>query len=204
MTLTIYGAPLTRAYRVHWTLEELELDYRALPVTDEAAAVDPSVLAVNPFGLLPAVDDGGLHLWDSYAVNHYLVRKHGGPLGPADVAEEGQLLSWAFWTATVVEPLALVALMNGFLGKEGARDPDQIPPVMDQLDSPLQVLDRHLDHHPYLVGERFTVADINLVSVLGWVAISGGDLSPYPIATAWLARCGARPAARRVLATMDL
>ncbi|GAB5469609.1 MAG: glutathione S-transferase family protein [Rhodospirillales bacterium] len=204
MTVTLFGAPRTRAYRVAWMLEELGLDYRSVSVTAEEAASSGELLAVNPFGKVPALDDEGLHLWDSYAINHYLGRKHGAPLGPQDLAEEGQLLSWAFWTATAVEPLALIALTNGFLAPEDERDPEKIPPVMEALDRPLKVLDAYFDRKAYLVGERFTVADVNLVSVLGWVAISGGDLSPYPFATAWLARCGARPAARLVLSRMGL
>ncbi len=204
MTLRIFGAPLTRAYRCFWLAEEIGLDYEAVPVTAEEAAGHAGLLAVNPMGKVPSLDDEGLHLWESYAINHYVARKYGGPLGPENLAEEGLLLSWAFWTATAIEPPALVMLMNGFLGKESERDPSKMPPAMEELRRPLEALEAHIDKAGYLVGERFTVADVNLVSVLGWVAVSGGDLAPYGSTVAWLARCGARPAARKVLASMGL
>ncbi len=204
MTLRIFGAPRTRAYRCFWLAEEIGLDYEAISVTAEEAATHPGLLAVNPMGKLPSLDDDGLHLWESYAINHYIARRYGGDFGPKDLAEEGQMLSWAFWTATAIEPPALIMLMNGFLGEESARDPAKIPPAMEELRRPLAALETHIDKTGYLVGERFTVADVNLVSVLGWVAVSGGDLAPYGSTVAWLARCGARPAAKKVLARMGL
>jgi len=204
MTLRIFGAPRTRAYRCLWLAEELGLDYETVEIAAEEAAVSPVLLAVNPFGKVPALADGDLTLWESYAINHYLARRYGGDLGPRDLAEEGQMLSWAFLAATALEPLAEVVLLNGFWAEEAERDPARIPPAMQALERPLAALEAHVDRAGHLVGERFTVADIDLVSVLGWVAIGGGDLSPYQATVAWLARCGARPAARRVLARMGL
>ncbi len=204
MTLRIFGAPMTRAFRCFWLVEEIGLDYEAISVTAEEAATHSGLLAVNPMGKVPSLDDEGLHLWESYAINHYIARKYGGDFGSRDLAEEGQLLSWTFWTATQIEPQALIMLMNGFLGEESERDPEKIPPAMEELRRPLDALEAHIDKTGYLVGERFTVADVNLVSVLGWVAVSGGDLAPYGSTVAWLARCGARPAAKNVLARMGL
>lgn len=204
MTVRIFGAPRTRAYRCFWLAEEIGLDYEAISVTAEEARTHAGLLAVNPMGKLPSMEDDGLCLWESYAINHYIARKYGGSFGPQDLAEDGQLLSWAFWTATAIEPPALIMLMNGFLGEEGECDPDKIPLAMEDLKRPLDSLEKHIDEHGYLVGERFTVAEVNLVAVLGWVAVSGGDLAPYGSTVAWLARCGARPAARKVLARMGL
>ncbi|MBC6404647.1 MAG: glutathione S-transferase family protein [Rhodospirillales bacterium] len=202
MGIRLFGAPRTRTYRCLWLAEEIGLDYEAVSIAAEEAAQHPNLLAVNPFGKVPSLDDDGLHLWESYAINHYLARKYGGDLGPQDLAEEGKLSSWAFWTATAIEPAALIVLTNGFLAEEEERDPERIALAMAELYRPLEGLETHIDHYGYLVGGRFTVADVNLVSVLSWVMIGGGDLAPYRSTAAWIARCGSRPAALKVLQSM--
>ncbi len=202
MTVKIIGAARSRAYPCLWLAEEIGLDYARLDLDDPELARQAGLLILNPEGSVPAMEDGALRLWDNYAISLYIARRYGEALGPRDLAEEGQILSWTFWTATVVDPPAYVILINGFLGPEEERDPTLVAPAMQQLERPLALLERHFGSAAYLVGERFTVADVNLVSVLAWVAIAGGDLSAFPSTTAWLARCGARPAAKRVLSWM--
>lgn len=204
MSVTLFGAARTRAYRCQWLAEEIGLDYEIVEIGAEAAAAHPALGAVTPFGKVPALLDGELALWESYAINHYLARRYGGTLGPQDLAEEGLMLSWAFLAATALEPAAEVVFLNGFWAPEEERDAARIAPAMQALERPLAALEAHLERAGHLVGERFTVADVDLVSVLGWVAVGGGDLAPYPSTVAWLARCGGRPAARRVLARLGL
>ncbi len=202
MALKLIGAARSRVYPCLWLAEEIGLDYERADVDDPDLARRAGQLILDPEGSVPALEDGALTLWDGYAINHYLARTYGGALGPRDPGEEGRILSWSFWTATVVDPPAHVILVNGFLGPEEERDPSLIAPAMERLTSPLALLERHFRSEHYLVAERFTVADVNLVSVLAWVAIAGGDLSPFPSTNAWLARCGGRPAAKRVLSWM--
>src|ERR1700730_4332454 len=75
--LRIYGTARTRAFRVLWMAEELGLDYEHIPMEPGAAgARQPGYLAINPNGRLPAIDDDGLILWESLAINIYLAKKH--------------------------------------------------------------------------------------------------------------------------------
>ncbi len=77
---------------------------------------------MNPNGHIPSIEDDGLVLHESLAINLYLARKHGGPLAPKNVAEEGQMSMWALWAATEVESNALNVLYNRVgesLGNEG-------------------------------------------------------------------------------------
>ena len=83
MTLKIYGAARSRAFRVLWVAEELGLAYEHVPVEIAQASQDPTYLEVNPNGRIPAIDDDGFRLFESLAITQYLVRKHGGPLQPA-------------------------------------------------------------------------------------------------------------------------
>ena len=62
---------------------------------------------------------------------------------------------------------------------------------MARLQRPLGVIDGHL------VGQRFTIADLNVASVIGWLAAADRDLSAYPNLSIWLTACAGRPAAKR-------
>ena len=92
--LTIYGVYRSRASRDIWLAKEIGLEFRHVPViqayrlADPAAAEaplntrSPAFLAVNPNGRIPAIDDDGLVLHESLAINLYLAKRHGGPLAP--------------------------------------------------------------------------------------------------------------------------
>ena len=112
--LTIYGVYRSRASRNIWLGDELGIPFKLVPVmqlyrlTPEAAkgalhTKSPEFLKVNPNGHVPSIDDDGLVLHKSLAINLYLAKKHGGPLAPANIAEDGQMSMWALWAATEVE-----------------------------------------------------------------------------------------------------
>jgi glutathione S-transferase len=193
--LKIYGAPASRALRCLWIANELGLDYECVPLKprEEATRATP-FLSVNPNAKVPAIDDGGLKLYESMAINLYLARKHGGDLAPADIAEEGQALQWSFWVVTEIETPILTALFNLVMRPEGERDAEAAQKSIDSMQKPLAVLDAALAGKEYLMGGRFTVADLNVSSVLAWGKIFRLDLSAYPNVAAWLDRCLGRPA----------
>jgi glutathione S-transferase len=64
------------------------------------------------------------------------------------------------------------------------------------MQHPLGVLDGAVTQTPYLVGDNFTVADLNVASVLSWARPARIDFSPFPKAVDWLSRCALRPAAK--------
>ena len=203
--LKIYGVTRSRASRNVWLAEELGIPYEQVPViqryrlSDEAAA-DPAVthtrspafLAVNPNGHVPSMDDDGLVLHESLAINLYLARKHGGPLAPRDVAEEGRMMAWSFWGVTEVESLALDILQN--------RDPARAEAA---LAKPFAVLDAALAETCFLVGGRFTVADLNLAEIVRYARSAEGLFAGAPRVGAWLAACQDRPAFRAMWAKRE-
>ena len=100
--LTIYGSLRTRATRPLWLVYELGIPFkrvRVVPIQQvakpEAAGLlntrSPEFLALNPNGRVPSIDDDGVILHESLAINLYLAKKHGGPLGPANVGEDGEM-----------------------------------------------------------------------------------------------------------------
>ena len=211
--LTIYGALNSRASRIAWVAEELGLDYDHVPVVQASRLADPAApgapvntasaefLAVNPAGLIPTVVDDGLMLTESLAINLYLVRKHGGPLAPRDLAEETLMLQWTLWAATEVEPFAIDIIVNRQIRDETDYSEAEMAAALKMLAPRMRVLDRALgDGGGHLVGGRFTVADINVAEVVGYAAGAPELFDGCDHLGRWLVACRARPAAAAVAA----
>lgn len=204
--LKLYGVPMSRASRTLWMCRELGLDFEHVPIHfADGSAKTAEYLDVNPNGRIPAIVDGDLKLWESMAINLYLARKHGGGLCPRDLEEEALAWQWSFWVMTEVEkPLLTVLLQRLELPADSAeakffrervpRDPEAEAASLALLERPLRVLDGSLAGQDYLVNQRFTVADLNVASVMSWAPRARVDLGPYSNAARWLDRCLSRPA----------
>lgn len=194
MTLTMYGPAQTRASRTLWLTRELGLDFKHEPGMDMEGTASAGLLAANPMAQVPAIDDDGFKLAESMAINLYLARKH-GKLVPTTLKEEAETLRWSFWAMTAVEPGLLMAIKSA-LGIMGvAKDMEAAKAAVAELAHPFQVLNAALEGRDYLLGTEFTVADLNVASVLSWTRIAGPELADYPKLEAWLGRCLSRPAA---------
>lgn len=201
MTLRIHGVATSRAARPLWMLEELGVPYEHVPQGyRDSATRTAEFLRLNPNGHIPVLEDGEIVVWESMAINLYLARRCGGPLAAATLAEEAELLRWSFWVMTECESHALAILMHRVAMPPERRDPARAAQAEKSLARPFGVLDAHLDGRPWIAGERFTVADINVASVLAWTRPAPDLLSAHPRLAAWLERCLARPAQQRVLA----
>lgn len=202
MSLKIYGIARSRAFRNMWAAGELGLKYEHVltDFSDNAATScrAPSFKAINPNAAVPVIDDDGFKLWESLAINLYLAKKHADKgLYPKSLEDEAKAWQWALWTATTVEgPFGLWQSHALMLAPE-KRDPKQAAEALQKLAGPLKVLDDHLKGQPYLIGHQFTVADLNLASVMS--RATQMDLSATPNVKAWLQRCLDRPAAQAVL-----
>ena len=213
--LTIYGVYRSRASRNIWLAGELGIPFKHVPVmqlyrlSPEAAKTtlhtkSPEFLRVNPNGHIPSIDDDGLVLHESLAINLYLAKKHGGPLAPANLAEDALMTMWALWAATEVESHALTVL-NHRVGKPPAeRDPKLAQAAIEALRAPFAVLDKHLANSGgYVIAERFTVADINTAEVFRYATPAPELFEAAPRVKAWLAACQARPAFKAMWAKRE-
>ena len=198
MALKIYGVARSRAARVLWMAKELGLDYEHVKVDFATGEThQPAHLALNPNGHVPVIDDGGFILWESIAINLYLAKKYGtGGLYPGRVEDEARAWQWSFWGMTEVERPVLTALFNRAILHEDKRDAAAADAAEKQLAQPLSVLDAALGRGANLLGANFTVADLNVASILSWARPAQIDMSPFPKAAEWLKNCAERPAAR--------
>lgn len=195
MTLKIYGIPQSRAARCLWMARELGLPHESVPVHFRATRDSPALVKANPNARIPAIEDAdGFTLFESMAINLYLARKHGAPGGiaPATLEEEAEATQWSFWVMTEIEK-PLLTLLAHEIGMRAA-DEETLARARDELARPLGVLEGHLAGRDWLMGGRFSVADLNVASVLAWAKPAKLDLSAHPKVADWLGRCFARPA----------
>jgi glutathione S-transferase len=198
--LRIYGIARTRAFRALWVAKELGLDYEHIPVEiGDAGARTPEFLAINPNGRLPVIVDGGFVLSESLAITLYLAKKHSnGGLYPGSLEDEARAWQWTFWAVTEVDRGVNIWSLHAVRLPEAERDAAKRDEALSVLKAPFKVLDGALAGRRWLVGNDFTVADLNVAAIVSRAIEM--DLSAVPNLKAWLTRCLERPAAREALA----
>ena len=186
----------SRSHRVVWMLKELGLPFEhVLTNFMDGSTRKPEFLAINPNGRVPVLDDSGFKIFESMAINLYLAKKHQSPLGPRDLIEDALMTQWSFWVVTEVEKPLLFTAANTMLFAEGSRNSDEAAMALGKLQRPFKVLEAHLQDRDYLLGERFTVADLNVAIVMEFIPLAGINIDAFPRMRAWLSRCVERPAA---------
>jgi glutathione S-transferase len=195
--IKLYGVPMSRALRCLWALEEIGLDYENVAVNFVEEAKKPQYLAINPNGRIPALVDGDLTLFESMAINLYLAKKYDGGLQPKSLEDEARAVQWSFWGMTELEPHLLKLLQHRVLLPEDQRNASEAEAGAEALQAPLGVLDGALADRAYLLGDAFSIADLNVASVLSWAIFVGLDLAGFPRAKAWFDACLGRPAVAR-------
>ena len=212
--LTIYGVYRSRASRNIWLVNELGLPFKLVPVMQRYRLPDPppagvlhtrspEFLKINPNGHIPSIDDDGLVLHESLGINLYLAKKHGGPLAPANVAEDGQMTTWSLWAAIEVEGHAINIVYHRVSNAGRPMDPKIADEAVEALRGPFAVLNAALAKDGYLVGGRFTVADINVAEVIRYAQAAPELFERAPRVKAWLAACQGRPAFQKMWTERD-
>jgi len=192
--MKFYGSSRSRAARSLWALEEVGAKYEHDPMPNTQAKT-PEHLKRNPNGHIPVLEDDGHYIWESMAINLYLAEKYGkNGLWPSDVFGHAAAYQWSLWGMTECEPHLLTMLMHRVLLPADQRDEKAAQKAADAIKAPLKVLDDSLKGREYLLGNTFTIADLNPASVLSWAAMMRLDMSATPTAQAWLQKCLGREA----------
>ena len=210
--LTLYGVHRSRASRPIWLLHEIGMPFTHVPVIQsyrlpDATAADaplntasPAFLAVNPSGQVPAMEEDGLVLTESLAICLHIARRHGGDLAPRDDRETAQAENWALFGATSLETPGIDILYTYAEGL--ANTPDgaaKIAAAATALTRPMARLEAHLTGRDWLMGDRFSVADVMVAECLRYGSAHKPLMQAHPLTTAWLARCQSRPAFQKMM-----
>ena len=192
--MKLYWAPQTRSSRAVWMLEEAGVDYvietvdiRAQPRQDSEA-----FLVASPMGKVPALSDGDVAMSESAAICLYVADRYcSEDLAPApDASERGRFLYWMFFTPAVIEP-AMAEKFNGI-------EPSPTRNAWGSFDLMLQTLEQGLRGKTWLLGDRFSAADVMVGSSVVFMRMF--DMLPdAPALQAYADRCLDRPAYQKAL-----
>jgi glutathione S-transferase len=181
--------------RCLWMLEEVGEPYELIEKstrTDELQSIE--YLRLNPNARIPTLVDGDAVLWESMAINLYLAQKYEGPMHCAEPKVLGLAAQWSFWAMLEMEGLLLDLLQHRALLPEFARDASYAERDELLLRKPLEVLNNALRGRDHLADGNFTVADLNVASILVWGKMGRLGLSAHSDVARWLDSCLARPA----------
>jgi glutathione S-transferase len=159
--ITLYHSPASRAFTAYWMLEELGVpfDVRTIDI-GKGEQKSPAYLKLNPAGKVPTLTDGRVVVSENPAIAIYLADRYGyGTLAPKiDEADRGAYLKWMVFSTAVVDPVATLHEQKidlpGFNFSFGA------------FDDMVQVLTGVLNDREYLLGKRFSAADVVLGATL--------------------------------------
>lgn len=192
--MQLYWAPKTRSLRALWMLEEVGAAYERIKVDIHAPTRDPALLAANPMGKVPALVDGAAQLAESAAICAYIAERFPeAGLAPAlgDPAR-ARYFHWLFFAPACIEPAYTEKFANVRLPPTAAGWGDFARVV--------GVLERALDKGPWILGARFSAADVMIGSDLLFGVERFGIVDRAPAFDAYLQRCHARPALQKALA----
>ena len=194
--VTLYGTPNSRAARVLWAMKELGVDYENVPWDFRKGETNtPEYLAMNPMPTLPTLKDGNVIVHESCAINLHLARTYpGGNLPQLNDKEMCEATQWSFWSMWNIERHSTEIMMHRMFLPEAQRDPVAAERAIAALQRPLKAIDALLSKQQFLLGDKFTIADLNMAAISGTLLRFNVDLSSFPHFKAWLETCRARPA----------
>ncbi|MDO9440069.1 MAG: glutathione S-transferase family protein [Beijerinckiaceae bacterium] len=193
--ITLYHSPNTRSSGVRILLEELQAPYRLHVLNMRAGEQrEAAYLAINPLGKVPAIQHGDAVITEQPAIYLYLADEFAekGLAPPIGDPLRGPYLRWMILYGSCFEP----AVIDRALEREPG--PMAMSPY-GSFDSVLDSLVAGLSKGPYLLGERFSAADILWGAALAWM--TAFKLVPEePVIVAYVARIKERPAFRKMQA----
>jgi glutathione S-transferase len=150
--------------KVVWTAQELGLDFQRTEAGGLFGVVKtPEYMQMNPNSLVPVIEDDDYVLWESNVIVRYLCAKHAsGQMYPSDLRERFDAERWMDWQQTTLNPVSRPGFWQLVRTPPEQRNPDVIAESNAAVEALMFTLDMHLAHREFMVGHRFTVADIPL------------------------------------------
>ena len=189
--MKLYWCPKTRAFRALWMLEELGVPYERvlIDIRDPEATRDRIFRLASPMGKVPALEDGATRLWDSGAICAYLADQYPQAIlaPPIGDPSRGRYLQWLMYPNAVIEP-AMVECFSKQPVSTAAHG-------WGSFEQMLGVLREGLATGPWVLGARFTAADVMLGTACRFLLQFGLiTAEAEPAIASYVTRCEGRPA----------
>lgn len=201
--ITVYHVPRTRSLRVVWLMEELGEEYH---IEKPGFPLPSEYLEINPAGTVPSIDDDGIRMGESIAILQYITGRRlpqameftvGPNPDPAEYAAHLHFLHYG--EASLMGPLSVI-FRTTKLAPEGERDNFSVRDLSKALQRRLALLDARLeDGRQWIMGDKFTIADISVGYALTIAQALGMDDLLSEKITAYVERLTARPAYQRAI-----
>lgn len=194
--LQLYYVPQTRSTRPRWILEELAVPYELVVLPRSLEERKKSdYIKIHPHGRVPALVDGDVVLFESAAIALYLADKYieKGLAPPLSSPLRGPYLQWALYAATTFEPPVYQIYRHTQVLPDEDRSSFIVREAKGTLEEIFQTLVRELGNKPFLLGDKFTAADVLIGSVATW-ARGLGLVERHPVLVNYAKRLSSRPA----------
>ena len=193
--LTIYGSPQSSSGRCFWCLEEVGKEYTAKSIDfRQKEHKSEEFLAINPNGKVPALTDGDFLIWESMAINFYLAEAYKPDLLGNTAQQHGLIHQWSYWALVELQAPIIEIFIQLVFVPEDRRNQAAIEKAQAKLPNLLTTLDNNLEGKKYILGNEFTLGDLNVSSVVTVCHAVKFDLSEYKNISSWLGLISERPA----------
>ena len=187
--------------KVVWTAQELGLDFQRTEAGGLFGIVKtPEYLRLNPKSLVPVIEDDDYVLWESNVIVRYLCAKHSaGQMYPSELRERFDAERWMDWQQTTLNPASRPGFWQLIRTPPEQRNAGLIAESNAAVESLMATLDAHLATRKFVLGQRFTIADIPLAcEVHRWFGLPQTRHS-RPHIERWFEGVSARQASKGVL-----
>ena len=187
--------------KVVWTAQELGLDFERVEAGGVHGIVKtPEYIQLNANALVPVIEDDSYVLWESNVIVRYLCAKHSmDQMYPADLHERFDAERWMDWQQTSVNPASRPGFWQLIRTPVEQRSAQVIADSNAAVERLMALLEPHLAERRFMLGERFSMADIALgCEVHRWFGLMQ-PREKRPHLERWFAELRARPASRGVL-----
>ncbi len=198
--ITLYGSANSSAGKCIWLLEELNVPYEQKELDMKAKEQKSAwFLKLNPNGKVPVLVDEEFVLWESFAINQYLADKYKPELLGRSLEDRAKNAQWSWWGSLHVQKyfdtIFYYVVFNHGTEADALEAGEKVKPF-------LKVLEEHLSKRDFVVDQEFSLADLNLASIINIGFGLEYDFSPYPSIVSWMGRMKTRPAMISLLTKM--
>lgn len=190
--IKLFGGKMGSSLRNHWLLNELEVPYEFNPVNlKEREHKKNEFLKLNPTGQVPVLMDGDFVLTESMAINEYIGLKFKPEILGDSPAKKAEAWKWSLWGYLNLQRY----FEEGLYQALGIREQSEknLSAAKEKLEVYLEILENHLIGKKFILGDKFTVADINVGVTMSYAKYSELDWAKYPTTAKWLELITSRP-----------